>query len=82
MSLGGDMGTLLNLVLLIIREHPGGITTAELADCIPGNCYSTRRAKAYAAASNLERCGFVEGERVEYKPGNKAYRAVVWRPVE
>lgn len=35
-----------------------------------------------AAASNLERCGFVEGERVEYKPGNKSYKAVMWRPVE
>ena len=83
MSLGGDMGTITDLVLLIVREHPDGISTMELAEYVPGPCLDVRRSKAYDACRRLEKFDFVRAERIPYrKPGSHANKAVIWRPVE
>lgn len=77
------MGTITDLVLLIIREHPEGISTVELAEYVPGPCADVRRCKAYGACKRLERYDFIRAERIPYrKPGSQANKIVIWRPVE
>lgn len=83
MSLGGDMGTIMDLVLLIIREHPEGISTTDLAQFIPGTNLDAQRAKAYGACKRLEKYEFIEAERIPYRrAGTHANMAVIWRPLD
>lgn len=74
------MGTTTDSILLIIRNHPEGISTKEIAERLSGTCsMSSKVAKAFGAAQNLETFGLVTHE-VVYGPGK--YRKAIWRPVE
>ena len=74
------MGTTIDFVLSVIRAHPEGISTKEIAEKLSNGCaMSSKVCKAFDSARKLETFGLVTHE-VVYGPGK--YRKAIWRPVE
>lgn len=73
------MGSSQDEILRIIREHPEGISTIELAKLIPGNSsFDTKRGMAYVRCKRLLIWGQIRKELV---PMHGKLCVAVWRPV-
>lgn len=74
------MGTSQDEILRIIREHPEGISTKEIAQQIPGNNdFTTKVGMAYMRCKRLMLWGEVVKELV---PDHGKHCIAVWRAVD
>lgn len=76
----GPMGTSQDEILRMIREHPEGISTTELAKLIPGNSvFDIKRGMVYNRCKRLLAWGDIRRELV---PARGRHCEAVWRPVD
>lgn len=69
-----------DLVLGIIRDHPEGLTTREIAEFLPDGIHpSSKISKAYTRCTKLQHWGLVEKEIIE---GHGKNVVAVWRAVD
>ena len=74
------MGTSQDEILRIIREHPEGITTVEIAELLPGNsAFDVKRGMAYMRCKRLLVWGQIKKELV---PAQGRHCIAVWRAVD